>query len=151
MGGAPRYPSHGGFAIQRNLKKPPLFFRGGKTRFYAYDFISLLTRFLAQISLRKLDCYANRYPLRSKTLCLMLAVAVMLGVMTAGFDMVMLGMAGVAMRAVRMMSRLFVIAGFMMLGSFAMVLRGMLVMFGRLVMMLDACVVGHVSSPGLAI
>jgi hypothetical protein len=81
----------------------------------------------------------------------MLAVAVMLGVMTAGFDMVMLGMAGVAMRAVRMMSRLFVIAGFMMLGSFAMVLRGMLVMFGRLVMMLDACVVGHVSSPGLAI
>jgi len=30
-----------------------------------------LTRFLPQISLRnlrKLDCYANRYPLRSKTL-----------------------------------------------------------------------------------
>jgi hypothetical protein len=81
----------------------------------------------------------------------MLAVAVMLGVMTAGFDMVMLGMAGVAMRAVRMMSRLFVIAGFMMLGSFAMVLRGMLVVFGCLVVMLDACVVGHVSSPGLAI
>jgi hypothetical protein len=57
----------------------------------------------------------------------------------------------VAMRAVRMMSRLFVIAGFMMLGSFAMVLRGMLVVFGCLVVMLDACVVGHVSSPGLAI
>src|ERR1700710_1135937 len=32
---------------------------------------SLLTRFLPQISLRnlrKLDCYTNRYPLRSKTL-----------------------------------------------------------------------------------
>jgi hypothetical protein len=32
---------------------------------------AVLTRFLPQISLRnlrKLDCYANRYPLRSKTL-----------------------------------------------------------------------------------
>jgi len=75
----------------------------------------------------------------------------MLGVMTAGFDMMMLGVAGVTMRAVRMMSRLFVIAGFMVLGSFAMVLRGMLVVFGSLVVMLDACVVGHISSPGLAI
>ena len=78
-------------------------------------------------------------------------MAVMLGVMTAGLNMMMLGMAGVAMRAVRMMSRLFVIAGFMVPGSFAMVLRGMLMMFGRLVMMLDACVVAHISSPGLAI
>ena len=75
----------------------------------------------------------------------------MFGVMTAGFGVVMLGVAGVAMGAVRVMGRLFVIAGFMVLGSFAMVLRGMLVMFGRLVMMLDACVVAHVSSPGLAI
>jgi len=74
-------------------------------------------------------------------------MAVMLGVMTAGFDMMMLGMAGVSVRAVRMMSRLLVIAGFMMPGSFAMVLRGMLVMFSRLVMMLDACVVAHISSP----
>ena len=75
----------------------------------------------------------------------------MLGVMTAGFDMMMLGVAGVTMRAVRMMSRLFVIAGFMMPGSFAVVLGGMLVVFGSLVVMLDACVVGHISSPGLAI
>ena len=75
----------------------------------------------------------------------------MLGVMTAGLDVMMLGVAGVTMRAVRMMSRLFVIAGFMVLGSFAMVLRGMLVVFGSLVVMLDACVVGHISSPGLAI
>lgn len=75
----------------------------------------------------------------------------MLGVMTAGFGVVMLGVAGVAMGAVGVMGRLFVIAGFMMLGSFAVMLRGMLVVFGRLVMMLDACVVAHVSSPGLAI
>ena len=75
----------------------------------------------------------------------------MLGVMTAGFGVMMLGVAGVAMRAVGVMRRLFVIAGFMMPGGFAVVLRGMLVMFGRFVMMLDACVVAHVSSPGLAI
>jgi hypothetical protein len=75
----------------------------------------------------------------------------MLGVMTAGFDVMMLGVAGVAMRAVRVMGRLFVIAGFVMLGGFAMVLRGMLVVFGSLVVMLDVCVFAHVSSPGLAI
>ena len=37
-----------------------------------HGIIFFLTRFLPQISLRnlrKLDCYANRYPLRSKTLC----------------------------------------------------------------------------------
>jgi hypothetical protein len=76
----------------------------------------------------------------------------MFGVMTAGFGMVMLGVAGMSVRAVRVMSRLFVIAGFMVLGSFAMVLRGMLVVFGSLVMMvLDACLVAHIRSPGLAI
>ena len=75
----------------------------------------------------------------------------MFGVMTAGFGVVMFGVAGVAMCAVGVMRRLFVIAGFMMLGGFAMVLRSMLVMFGRLVVVLDACVVAHVSSPGLMI
>ena len=75
----------------------------------------------------------------------------MLGVMTAGLDMMMLGVAGVPMRAVCMMSRLFVIAGFMMLGSFAVVLGGMLVVFGSLMMVIDACVVAHSRSPGLAI
>ena len=76
----------------------------------------------------------------------------MLGVMTAGFGMMMLGMAGVPMRAVRMMSRLFVIAGFMMLGGFTVVPRGMFVMFGSLfVMVLDACLIVHVHSPGLGI
>ena len=62
----------------------------------------------------------------------------MLGVMTAGLDMMMLGVAGVPMRAVRMMSRLFV-------------LGGMLVVFGSLMMVLDACVIAHIRSPGLAI
>jgi hypothetical protein len=105
------------------IKKAAPFDRGGKTRLHAYNYFCNLSS----------------------------AVAVMLGVMTAGFGVVMLGVAGVAMGAVGVMGRLFVIAGFMMLGSFAMVLRGMLVVFGRLVMMLDACVVAHVSSPGLAI
>jgi hypothetical protein len=102
-------------------KKAAPFYRGGKTRLYADNFF----------------------------LCL--GVAVMLGMMTAGFGVMMLGVAGVAVRAVGVMGRLFVVAGFMMLGSFAMVLRGMLVVFGSLVVMLDACVVAHVSSPGLAI
>jgi hypothetical protein len=73
----------------------------------------------------------------------------MLGVVTAGLDMMMFGMAGVTMGAVGMVRRLLVISGFMMLCSFAMVLRGVLVMFGGLVMMvLDACVFAHVCSPG---
>jgi hypothetical protein len=44
--------------------------------------------------------------------------------------------------------RLFVIAGFMVLGGFAMMLGGMLVMLCGLVMVvLDACVVAHIRSP----
>jgi hypothetical protein len=74
--------------------------------------------------------------------------AVQLSVVTAGFNVMFFGMAGVAVRGVRMVSRLFVIASFMMLGSFAMMLRRMLVMLGSLVMMLDACVVAHVGSLG---
>ena len=62
----------------------------------------------------------------------------MLGVMTAGLDVMMLGVAGVAMRAVRVMSRLFVIAGFMMPGGFAVVLGGMLVVFGGFAVMIDS-------------
>ncbi len=78
-------------------------------------------------------------------------MAVLLSVMTAGFGMMMFGVAGVAVRAVRMMSRLFVIAGFMMLGGFVMVLRRMLVVFGGFAMVLNACVVAHIRSPGLMI
>jgi hypothetical protein len=77
-----------------------------------------------------------------------LVLAVMLGVMTAGLDMMMFGMAGMTVGAVGVVRRLLVIAGLMMLGGFTMVLGCVLVMFGGLVMVLDACVVAHVFSPG---
>jgi hypothetical protein len=73
-----------------------------------------------------------------------------LGVMPARLVMMMLGMAGMAMGAVGMMRRLLVIAGFMMFGGFAVMLRGMLVVLGSLVMVLYAFVVAHVFSPGLS-
>jgi hypothetical protein len=72
----------------------------------------------------------------------------MLGVMTTGFDVMMFGVAGMAVGAVGVVRRLFVIAGLMMLGGFAVMLRRVLVMFGGLVMVLDACVVAHDFSPG---
>jgi hypothetical protein len=76
-------------------------------------------------------------------------LTVVLGVMAARLGMMVLGMAGMAVGAVCVMSRFFVIAGFMMLGGLAVMLRRMLVMFGSLVMMvLDACMVVHISSPG---
>jgi hypothetical protein len=76
-----------------------------------------------------------------------LVLRVMLGVMTAGFGVVFFGMAGMAMGGMGVVRGLFVIAGFMMLGGFAVMLRCVLVMFGGLVMMLDACVVAHDSLP----
>jgi hypothetical protein len=77
-----------------------------------------------------------------------LVLAVMLGVMAACLDMMMFGMAGMTVGAVGVVRRLVVIAGLMMLGGFTMVLGCVLVMFGSLVMMVDACVVAHVFSPG---
>jgi hypothetical protein len=74
--------------------------------------------------------------------------AVMFGVMTAGLDVMVFGMAGMAMGAVSVVRRLFVIAGLMVLGRFAVMLRRMFVVFGGLVMMLDAFVVAHIFSPG---
>jgi hypothetical protein len=74
-------------------------------------------------------------------------LAVLLGVVTAGFDMVMFGVAGVAMRAVGVMRRLFVIAGLMMPGGFAVMLGRVLVVLGSLVVVLDACVIAHISLP----
>jgi len=71
---------------------------------------------------------------------------VLLGVMTAGLDMMMLGMAGMAVGAVGVVRRLFMVACLMMPGGFAVVLGGMLVVFGGLVVVLDACVVAHVCS-----
>jgi len=40
------------------------------------------------------------------------------------------------------------VAGLVMPGGFAMMLGRMLVVFGGLVVVLDACVVAHVCSPG---
>ena len=74
-------------------------------------------------------------------------MAVMLGVVTARLVMMMLGMAGVTMRGMSMVGRLFVIAGLMVLGGFAVVLRGVFVMLGGLVMMLDVAVFAHVALP----
>lgn len=74
-------------------------------------------------------------------------LAVVFGVMTARFGMMMFGMAGVAVCAMGMVSGLFVMAGFMMFGSFAMVSCGMLVMFGSLVMMVLGAVFAHARSP----
>ena len=72
----------------------------------------------------------------------------MLGVVTARLDMMMLGVAGMAVRGVGVMGRLLVIAGFVvlggfavMLGGFAVMLGGVFVVLGGLVMVLDA----HVS------
>jgi hypothetical protein len=71
----------------------------------------------------------------------------MLGVMTAGLDMMMFGMAGMAVGAVGVVRRFFVIAGFMMFRRFAMMLRGVFVMFSGLVMMRYACVIAHNALP----
>jgi hypothetical protein len=76
-------------------------------------------------------------------------LAVQFGVVTAGFRMMLFGVAGVAMRGVGVMRCLFVVASFVMLGGFAMMLRRVLVMLGSLVMMLNACVIAHNCSPGL--
>ena len=75
-----------------------------------------------------------------------LVLAVMLGVVTARLDMMMFGVAGMAVRGVGVMGRLLVIAGFVVLGGFTVMLGGVFVVFGGLLMMLDA----HVRSPGLA-
>lgn len=71
--------------------------------------------------------------------------------MTAGFGVMFFGVAGVTVGSVRVMRGLLVIAGFVMPGSFTVMLGGVLVMFGRLVMMMfDAFVIAHVVSPGLS-
>ena len=69
----------------------------------------------------------------------------MLGVVTARLDMMMFGVAGMAMGGVGVMRGLLVIAGLVVLGSFAVMLGGVFVVLGGLVMVVDACVVAHVS------
>jgi hypothetical protein len=63
--------------------------------------------------------------------------------MTAGLGMMFLGVAGMSVGAVSVMGRLFMIAGLVMLGGFAVMLCRLLVVFGSLVMVLDARVLAH--------
>ncbi|WGS01531.1 hypothetical protein MTX26_12235 [Bradyrhizobium sp. ISRA443] len=93
-------------------------------------------------------CTKNAAPLRGRQTLLtqywnrsMLAVA--LGVMPAGLGVVMLGMACMAIGAMRVVRRLLMIAGFVVPGSFAVMVRRVFVMLGRLVVMLNACAVAH--------
>ena len=65
----------------------------------------------------------------------------MFGVMAARLDMMMFGVTGMAVRGVGVMGRLLVIAGFVVLGGFAVMLGGVFVVLGGLVMVLNA----HVS------
>jgi hypothetical protein len=74
-------------------------------------------------------------------------LAVLLGVMTARLYMMMLGVAGMAVGGVRMMRRLLVIAGLVMLGGLPMMLCRMFVVLGRLLVMLDALMFAHISLP----
>jgi hypothetical protein len=77
----------------------------------------------------------------------LLMLCVMLGVEAAGFGVMLFGVAGMAVGGVGVVTGLFVIAGFVVLGGFAVMLRRVLVVFGSLGMMLDACVVAHDSLP----
>jgi hypothetical protein len=74
-------------------------------------------------------------------------LAVLRSVMPARLDVMMLGVAGVTVGGVRVVRRLLVIAGLVMLGGFAMMLCCMLMVLGRLVVMLDALMFAHVSLP----
>ena len=74
-------------------------------------------------------------------------LAVLRSVMPARLDVMMLGVAGMAVGGVRMMRRLLVIAGLVMLGGFAMMLCCMLMVLGRLVVMLHALMLAHISLP----
>lgn len=67
--------------------------------------------------------------------------------MAAGLGMMFLGVAGMPVGAMGVVRCLLVIAGLMVLGGFAVVLRCLLVVLGGLVMVLDACVVSHASLP----
>jgi hypothetical protein len=74
-------------------------------------------------------------------------LAVVSGVMTARLDVVIFGVAGMAVRGVGVVRRLLVIAGFVMFGGFAVMLGGMLVVLGGLVVMLDVGVFAHAALP----
>ena len=71
----------------------------------------------------------------------------MFRVMAAGLGMMFFGVAGMPVGAMGVVRCLLVIAGVMVLGGFAVVLRSLLVVFGGLVMVLDTCVISHISLP----
>ena len=72
----------------------------------------------------------------------------MLGVMTAGLDVMVFGVAGMTVGGMGVVRRLLMIAGFVVFGGFTVVLGSMLVMFGGLGVMLDVGVVTHRALPG---
>jgi hypothetical protein len=72
-----------------------------------------------------------------------LVLAVVFDMMPAGFDVMVFSVAGVTKRSMGMVRRFFVVASFMMLGGFAMMLGRVLVMFGGLVVVIDARMVAH--------
>jgi len=78
-------------------------------------------------------------------------LAVMRGVVTARLGVVMLGVAGMTVRGMGVVRRLFVIAGFVMPGGLAVMFCSMLVMLGGLVVMFDVGVflgvLAHVALP----
>ena len=74
-------------------------------------------------------------------------LAVMGGVVTARLGVMVFGVAGMTVRGVGVVRRLLVIAGFVVLRGFAMMLGGMLVMLGGLVMMLDTLACAHILLP----
>jgi hypothetical protein len=74
-------------------------------------------------------------------------LAVMGGVVTARLGMVMFGVAGMTVRGVGVVRRLFVIAGFVVLRRLAVMFCRMLVMLGGLVVMLDVGVFAHFALP----
>jgi hypothetical protein len=74
-------------------------------------------------------------------------LAVVLGVMAARLDMVMFGVAGMPVRGMGMMRRLFVIAGFMVLGGFTVMLGRVFMMLSGFLVMLHALMLAHISLP----
>ena len=70
----------------------------------------------------------------------MAGMAVMLGVVNARLVRMLMGMQLVAMRDMRMVCGLFVVAGFVMVGRFVMMLGGLFMMLGGLAMMFSAFV-----------
>ena len=68
-------------------------------------------------------------------------------VVTTGLDVMVLGVGGMAVGDMCVMCRLLVIASLVMFRGFAMVLRSLLMVLGRLVVVLTALMRAHFSLP----